>query len=456
MPRSTGIFKVAAVSAAIATLAACGGHPGGTASTASPATGATVSGQSFKGPTAGATVCAWAIDNAAADRKGAQVMAQEGSRPRLANGCVVTANDGTYSFALPAGTSGDLLFESSGGTYCSDESVFDGTACAGTGTPIAMGSASLRTVVDTPAGGAVANAPLTLLTTAATTAAGTLSASTFKANYNTVAANFGLADTDPASKPDADGALKTMLTGLTTFVGGDTRDLGRIVKNIAAGTLKIGTGSSSSNNSSEGSLEAEAAIECSPLAQTDLQYQGLGIGGWTIDPITFLPVPMPPMPYTISAGGVVSESCVVSDDGLGSMRMQLFAQLGSLLNGQDVSGTYSVYQFDNATCAGQGTGGSTQATLRYEGTQAIPLSASADPSRSQVGTATRLVLTLQPSTTLGITQAVTENHLFCRTQAATPGTTNFKGYLTSPDSPKVNGFRSRLDGKHKLTGMLPV
>jgi len=452
MPRSTGIFKFAAVSAAIATLAACGGHPG-TASTASTqSSGGTVSGQSFKGPTAGATVCAWAIDNAAADRKGAQVLAQEGSQPQLAHGCVITANDGTYSFALPAGTSGDLLFESSGGTYCSDESVFDGTSCAGTGTPIAMGAASLRTVVETPAGGAVANAPLTLLTTAATTTAGTLSASTFKANYNTVAANFGLADTDPASKPDVDGALKTMLTGLTTFVGGDTRDLGRIVKNIAAGTLKVGSG----NSISDSSLEAESAINCSPLAQSDLQFTV--VSTWIIDPINIIN-PLPPMVQTIPAHGIgtAEDSCLVSDDGQTSMRVMFSGNLGNLLNGQEVSGAYGVARFDNPSCQGQAASyGGTQASLRYDGIQTIPLSASNDPSRSQVGSASKLVLTLQPSSDLGITEVQTERHLFCRTQASAPMTTNFKGFLTSPDSPKLNGFRSRLDGKHTLSGMLPT
>ncbi|NUO71104.1 MAG: hypothetical protein HOQ10_00105, partial [Frateuria sp.] len=415
----------------------------------------TVSGQSFKGPTAGATVCAYAIDNAAADRKGAQVMAQEGSQPQLANGCVVTANDGTYSFALPAGTSGDLLFESSGGTYCSDESVFDGTSCAGTGTPIAMGAASLRTVVDTPAVGAVANAPLTLLTTAATTTAGTLSASTFKANYNTVAANFGLADTDPASKPDVDGALKTMLTGLTTFVGGDTRDLGRSVKIIAAGSLLVGSG----NNISDTSLEAESAINCSPLAQSDLQFTmvGLSIGG-VADPLNNVINPLPMMQTYPALGlGTANDSCLVSDDGLTSMRVMFSGNLGSLLNGHEVSGAYGVARFDNPSCQGQAASyGGTQASLRYDGIQTIPLSASNDPSRSQVGSASKLVLTLQPSSDLGITEVQTEHHLFCRTQASAPMTTNFKGFLTSPDSPKLNGFRSRLDGKHTLSGMVPT
>jgi len=452
MPRSTGIFKFAAVTAAIGTLAACGGHPG-TASTASTeASGGTVSGQSFKGPTAGATVCAFAIDNAVADRKGAQVIAQEGSQPQIANGCVVTANDGTYTFALPAGTSGDLLFESSGGTYCSDESVFDGTTCAGTGTPIAMGAARLRTVVDTPAAGAVASAPLTLLTTAATSTAGTLSANTFKANYNTVAANFGLADTDPASKPDVDGALKTMLTGLATFVGGDTRDLERIVNNIAGGTLKVG----SNNGISDSSLEAETAINCSPLAQSDLQFTM--VNNWIWDPIHIIN-PLPPMMQTIPAYGVgtAEDSCLVSDDGLSSMRVLFSGNLGNLLNGQAVNGSYGVSKYDNPSCQGQATtSGSTQASLRYEGIQTIALSASHDPSRSQVGSASKLVLTLQPSSDLGITEVQTEHHLFCRTQASTPMTTDFKGFLTRADSPKLNGFRSRLDGKHKLSGMLPT
>jgi hypothetical protein len=309
-----------------------------------------------------------------------------------------------------------------------------------------MGAGKLRTVVETPASGAVASAPLTLLTTAAANTAGALNSNSFKTNYGTVAGNFGLTDTNPASDPNAASALKTALTELTTVVGGDTTALDAIVGNIAEGTLK-------SNGSH---LAAEAAINCEPLAASDLKYTYTSMFPMMImDPVTFMPImSMQTITHEAPAYGFGSagDACLVAADGLSSSRASFNGSLGNLLGGAAVSGNYTVYRYANATCQGEYTYGSTSATVQHMGTQALALSASADPSKSQAGTVDKLVVTLQPSQTLGITHATTENHLFCRTQAAPSGTVNFQGFLTKAGSPLVNGYLSRIDGSHQLTG----
>ncbi|MEJ7929398.1 beta-propeller fold lactonase family protein [Ramlibacter sp. AN1015] len=196
-----------------------------------PASTAKISGQVYKGLTYGASVCVFAID---AGARGARMAAQPDSAPTPSDGCVVTAADGTYSFVLPAGTQGDLLVEATGGTYCSDETRYDGTRCTGGGTPISMGTNALRTVVTAQPEGTV-QAHLTLLTTAAVQSSGALSATAFAASYAPIAANFA-APSDPATSPGA-GPLATVLGNLAVYVGTDTTDLADIVSDIAAGTL---------------------------------------------------------------------------------------------------------------------------------------------------------------------------------------------------------------------------
>ncbi|MEJ7932358.1 hypothetical protein WG922_20465 [Ramlibacter sp. AN1015] len=222
----------AAALAGVLVLAACGGGGNGGAAPSDPAAAtATVKGQVFKGPVHGAAVCVHAIS---AGIRGDRLAAQAGSGPSVTDGCVVTGADGTYSIVLPAGTHADLLVESTGGTYCSDESSFDGTACAGGGTPVSMGSHTLRTVLAAPTDGTV-DAPVTLLTTAAVQAATAPDAASFATAYGTIAANFA-APADPSTSPSA-GALTTVLRNLAVYVGPSTADLGDILSGIAAGTL---------------------------------------------------------------------------------------------------------------------------------------------------------------------------------------------------------------------------
>lgn len=407
-------FQTAAACAVALVVAACGGGSSSGSST-------TVSGTSFKGPTAGASICFYAIDNAASDRKGAKVAAQPGSTPSVADGCVVTANDGTYTAILPAGTTGDLLVESTGGTYCSDESIYNGTSCSGGGTPIAMGGAKLKTVVG--ASGAVANAPLTLLTTAAVNAAPSLTGDNFKSSYATVAANVGIADTNPGSNP-SQGELKTALVNLSTYVGGDTTGVDGVVQTLASGGLKT----------QGGQLATGDGVACSALEGTALQSETL-------------------------------YSCEDKADGSAFLRGLSFGFSGSpVLADAQGEGQLAGLTFANDRCAaiwanpfGHSPASTTTypMAVTYEGVETLARQASADASKSQSGTASKLAFTIYPGTTQnmgtpGASQAValtptplrTEKHLFCRT-----GTTNGapSGYLTSTSSPLKDGYFTRID-----------
>lgn len=441
-------YRLAAVSGAVLSLSGCLFSAGGDASAdaspgapaAAPTTAAsavTLSGTSYKGPTAAATVCAYQVDNAAIDKKGTKIAAGAGSAPSVADGCVVTGNDGTYTLALPAGTTGSLLLESSGGTYCSDESLYDGAQCAGGGLPIAMGAAKLATVVAAPTGGVVSAAPITILTTAATRAAGTLDATSFQASYAAVAGSFGVAATDPASDPKAAGTLNTVLAKLTTYLGADTSLLDNVVALAAAGTIKAGATES---------LESAAALTCSALTPTDISFMTIAplpIPIW--DPITGPILAGVPQMTIRSAPGLGTSTCRPSADGQTSSRFGYVADLGPLLGGAVLTGTYTETRYSDPGCATYLADYTTPMTLQYTGTQEIPLSASTDPSRSQVGTASKLTVTLLPGGTLPITSSRTEKHLFCRTEAAAPGNYNFKGYISSATSPLLNGSLSRLD-----------
>jgi hypothetical protein len=438
MALGSNTFRLGSVaSAVVLVLAGCGGGGGGNNASGGATSGDTVSspaslsGQSYKGPTAGATVCAYVIDNAAVDSKGAQV------------GCVTTANDGTFKLVLPTSASGDLIVESSGGTYCSDESVYDGTACAGGGTPIAMGAAKLRSVVATPASGIVADVPLTLLTTAAAGNAGALSAASFGTAYTTVAASFGLSGTTASTSP-AEGALQSALATLATYLGGDTALLDGVVAGISSGSITASTGD----------VSAPAELACSPLAATDLSYTGMNMVPMPMGPGGGMV--MVPMPYTYPAYGF-GGACTNSSDGVSSIdsSYSVIGGMANLLGGTEFTGTYYEAQY-TGHCGDSGralvSSGNTPMTMQYGGTQAIVRSASADPLKAQEGTASKLRVTLQTGGTLGVTQATTRNHLFCRTQAANSSALNFQGYMTSVNSPEKDGSLSRIEGVTPFTG----
>lgn len=439
------VFRMGAIASAVVLVAGCGGDGGDAA--ASP--GGSLSGTSFKGPTAGATICAYQIDNAAAGKKGAKVQAQAGSTASVSNGCVVTANDGTYTFVLPAGTTSDLILESTGGTYCSDESVFNGTSCAGGGTPIAMGSNALRTVATPGAGGKV-DAPLTLLTTAAANNAssGTLNASNFNTAYGTVATNFGLSNKSPSASPDTTTELKTALANLAGYVGGDTSGLSTIVANVAGGTLKANSGTISTTETTP--IHCEAFDTSAP---SDLAYNYMGATG------------NPPVPTPYSYPLSEFSGCVNTADGNHSY-VYYDLNYGNLVKGgAPVTGTYYESRYSGGCSNGNTNaavfsdsqylgGGQTSMTMQWVDNAALPLSATTDPSKSQSGTVSRLTVVLQGGNgnSLGLASTTTYHHLACRTARASYVGTTARFLLTSTSSPVVNGSLSRLEPNGVFTG----
>ncbi len=400
----------AAVAVLVATgLAACGG--GGGSSAGGGSAGPVLSGQSYKGPTAGATVCVWRIDDAQADRRGAAVPAQAGSAPALQGNCVVTRNDGSYSLVLPAGTSGDLLLDATGGTYCSNEAVYDGSACPGGGTSIALGSARLRTVVQ--AGGASVSAPLTLLTTAAVTRAGApLSWASFGTAYAAVATGVGVGSS-PTADP-ASGALATLLARLTAYVGGDAATVAGTADSLAAGQL----------TASGGVLQSSQAFQCTAVQQADV---------------------------TATTNGLVR--CLDLPDGSSRYTFHYFSW-DALFTGGTSTDAYA-QQSNLGTCAAPGPWVGdyvdTPLTVTLGGVQTLSLQASADPARGQSGTANQLSFTYTASPALGIAATRTDAALYCRSTAATPasaglfGAVPFTGFLSQAGSPPVGGYPSRID-----------
>lgn len=404
-PRPGPHGRALAVLAAAAAVA-CGGSGGG-GTVAQGASAVVVSGQSYKGPAAGATVCAYRVDAAQPGGRGAQVAAQPGSTPAVADGCVVTANDGSYSLVLPADTTGDLLLESRGGTYCSDESVYDGAACGGGGRPIAMGDARLRTVV--VAGSGPVTAPMTLLTTAAVERAGSgLSAASFGTAYAAIAAGVGVAP-DPAAAPGA-GPLATLLASLTTYVGGDTSTLASVTGGLASGQL----------TAAGGALQPAQGFVCTAVGAQDRNL------------------------------GFALSSCTDLPDG-GSRRISYRFSWSELLNADGaVQGGYSDQTF-TGSCArpGEPLGDGSEGLLAVfnEGVQTLPLQASADPARAQSGTANRLVFRVS-SRDPDIVPTVTPV-LYCKTRSAVNNVSDFppafSGFLSSPSSPTADGFPTRID-----------
>ncbi|MES2976058.1 MAG: hypothetical protein V4757_20740 [Pseudomonadota bacterium] len=248
--------------AALAMLAACSGDGDGG--------GATISGGVVKGPVLGSTVCAFALTGGA---KGAAVPLAlgAGAAGSISGGCYVTPADGSYNFALPAGTSGDLLIEATGGSFCSNESQVAAGACTGGGTVINLGGAVMSSIVAVPAAGSNATVFTTPLTTAAVTGGGAgMTSARFNERFNTLAGRVIGAGTavTPATPPTATnqpylataatalqngGTLSSVVTalnnGTTTFTatGGvpgtvnaalaGSRDLIFRVGNIGCGSL---------------------------------------------------------------------------------------------------------------------------------------------------------------------------------------------------------------------------
>lgn len=168
----------------LAALAACGGGGSGSgvdagggaaAGGGGGATGPVVTGGVVKGPVLGATVCVYAVTGGV---KGARI---DLSGAGVVAGCFVTGADGLYSLSLPAGTSGDLIIEATGGQYCSDEQPIAGGACGGGATLESLAGVTMATATTLATGGASTVVYATPLTTAALNGVG--------AGFNTAAFN---------------------------------------------------------------------------------------------------------------------------------------------------------------------------------------------------------------------------------------------------------------------------
>ncbi|MCW5654395.1 hypothetical protein [Hydrogenophaga sp.] len=238
----------------LGTLAACGGGgDGGGAGSNGPL----VTGAAVKGPVEGASVCVYAVSGgtrgARIDLSGAQVV----------NGCYVTQADGVYRLALPAGSSGDVVIEASGGRYCSDEQPVTAGTCGGGATLTSLAGQTMVTAVTLPAVGASVQAYATPLTTAAFNATtGVFSAAAFDAQFGTlvgqiVGVGSGLT---PATPPTA--ANSPFLSQLANYLqsGGNWQQM---LAALQGGNLPSQGGGGGPGSSAGGSVALAAPFDFS-------------------------------------------------------------------------------------------------------------------------------------------------------------------------------------------------
>lgn len=249
------LLAVAASTAALSlVLSGCGGGDVTSSGLTAPATStptppatsaATVIGSILKGPVNAATVCVYKLDATATGKKGAQVFVTSAT---AVNGCVMTAADGSYSLSLPTGTTGDLIVEAGGGTYCSNEAQYDATAktCAGSGgTPVPLSLAKLTTVIEAPVSGALVSAVVTPLSTSSfanMVAAGLASVVAFRSQFTTLVTNTGLPSGLSAATLANDPTLQSVLASFQKIAGTDPTVLSTFLTGLAGGSYRYGTG----------------------------------------------------------------------------------------------------------------------------------------------------------------------------------------------------------------------
>jgi hypothetical protein len=242
----------------VAVVAGCGGggDAGGTPAATPPvvtppivaATGGTITGTILKGPVNSATVCLFKIDNTVAGKKGSAVVATAPVGSTAVNGCVVSASDGAFSLTLPEGFAGDVLLEASGGTYCSNEAVFDkaNLVCGGSGgTSVAMGTNSLRSVVKAPASGSTATLAVTPFSTAAlanTIAAGALNVDAFNTQFAQLVGSLGLPASISAETVASDPQLQSALAAVSKIIGSLPSNYTQTIADLASAKYRYAGG----------------------------------------------------------------------------------------------------------------------------------------------------------------------------------------------------------------------
>ena len=243
---------------------------------------ATINGSILKGPVNAATVCAFKPDANATGKKGAQVAVTGAT---ATNNCVATAADGSYSLSLPTGTTGDLIIEAGGGTFCSNEAAYDATAktCAGTGgTPIALLVAKLSTVIEAPAAEVVASAVVTPLSTSSfanMVAAGLASVVAFRSQFTALVTTTGLPSSLSAATLANDPTLQGVLASLQKNCRYRSNDLEYVFNGAGDGRLPLwdwrlhrdACGHSANAN-------ADANANANGASQRVNRYFGCGIG----------------------------------------------------------------------------------------------------------------------------------------------------------------------------------
>ena len=414
------MYRLSALMSAVAVLAACTDGTGlpATTTAAAPAPAApvvangSISGTAFKGPVAGATICVFKLDPAAATKKGAQLVAATGSGPTVAGSCVVTANDGSYTFLVPSGSTGDVVVESTGGTSCSDESTYNGSTCSGGGSPVALGSNTLRAVATAPDASKSVSAHPNVLTTAALANASTgTSASTYETEFGKLMAALGVSGVDSKTSPNS-GSLNTLLKSIGAYVGTDAAALKDIIAAVSSG--KLGTSTFTAN--------ATPTVTCAALDSNDLS-QTYGFN-----------------------------TCV--PDGTTGTYKQISQDMYSAAYGATQTGRrrYEQRNYADAACTTAATGGVTSVSdsnvsIALGTTTTLPFGPTADVTKSQKGTATQITFTFSPSVPFGNSTTTSVSYLMCRTMATpTSGCGNtFKAYLGSTAGPKVGGFFSKMD-----------
>lgn len=209
-------------------LSACGGGGGGDAG---PAGAPVIHGAVVKGPVTGATVCVYAVSGGA---KGARI---DLTGSQVVGGCYVTQADGLYRLDLPAGTTGDVIIEASGGQYCSDEQPVAAGACGGGATLESLAGQVMITAATTPAAGGSTSAYATPLTTAAfNSTTGVFSAAAFNAQFQTLVGQVvGVGSSlTPATPPNASNS--PFLAQLAAYLqSGGT--WGQLLTALQAGTV---------------------------------------------------------------------------------------------------------------------------------------------------------------------------------------------------------------------------
>jgi hypothetical protein len=232
-------LKTIASAMLLAALGACGGGGGGGGTSTTPGAvpsdpGLAVTGAVVKGPVSAATVCVYSVVSGVKGPK-INVVSRSGSNAQISNGCWITGADGSYNFALPAGSSGDYLVEATGGSYCSNESEVSGSSCASGGSLQNLGSTVLTAIVNLTPGGSAAQVYLTPFSTAAVSSLpGAYNFTSFQSRFTVLSGQLGLSGLLPSSPPTTTPSIAVLASASQYISQGGS--LGQVIQSLSQGT----------------------------------------------------------------------------------------------------------------------------------------------------------------------------------------------------------------------------